>query len=271
MLRYETAKTWRKALVFSAFVCSISSGITIAGLQSDPAKFANTLVKTSILFTHTHGFWINPVLVLLVSVFSWAHLYIGSRHSWHVVEAILKEQRKLFFGRVRNEPEHNHNVTLFMWKRRLWLQPWTWPIGGHLVPVAHFSDRKRRIPNFKAPINSPGLAEGIAGCAWQNNEFFSKPNLPNLNVGLPSNAAFATYAKETQMHVEWVRKKWKRAQKENTNMALSFSAWPIDVSGKHWGVLVIDSTRPEKISPNKNNKKLFRKYNDLLVVALEEV
>lgn len=271
MLRYDIAKTWRKVLVSGAFVCGISSGVVTGVMQANPASFSSPLIHELVQVIHKHGFWINLTLVLSVSLFSWANLYIGPKHSWRVIESILKEQRNLFFGTLNDEPEHNHKATLFVWKRRLWFQPWTWRAGGYLVAVAHFSDRKRNIPNFVAPINNPGLAEGVAGRAWQNKQPVYRPNLPDLNVERPSDAEFARYAKETNMPTEWVREKWNKAQKENVSMARSYSAWPIEVAGKDWGVIVINSTNPEKIGVNKGNKKLFRKYTDLLVLALEEV
>lgn len=271
MLRYDIAKTWRKVLVSGAFICGISAGIVIAGLESDPATFTRPLVKDLIQLTHDHGFWVNPALILLGALFSWANLYIGPKHSWHVIEAILKEQRNLFFGNLNDEPEHNHKATLFMWKRGLWFKPLSWRVGGYLVAVAHFSERKRSIPNFKAPINSPDLAEGVVGKAWQNNQPVYKPNLPDLNVERPTDLEFTRYAKETNMPLKWVRENWQKAQKESASMARSYTAWPIEVGGKAWGVLVIDSTNPDRISVNRNTKKLFKKYTDLLSLALEEV
>lgn len=270
MLRYDIAKKWRKALVFGAGICTISYTFISAGLQAESNTYANPIYNYTVQFIHNYGFIINPILLALISLFSWANLYIGQKHSWRTIEAILEEQRNLLFGKL-NDPEHNHKVTLFMWKQILWFKPWTWRVGGYLVPVARFGERSRNnIPNFKAPINNPGLAEGVAGLGWQHKKPVHKFNLPNLNETQPSNTQFETYAKETNMGVKWVKKRWIADQRNKRSTALSYAVWRIKASGKVWGVLVIDSTIPAKIIPKPADNKVFKAYLELITRALEE-
>jgi hypothetical protein len=270
MLPRDIHKNWRRLMVSGTFLSTTFTALIYAGLESDQSRLSPPILVRFVDFSHVHGFWVIPILLLLTSLLSWATIYVGPKHHWRIIESILGQQRKLLFDSME-EPEHNHKVTLFEWKRGVWYLPWTYFYeAGYLVAVARYGDRRRgRIPRFNASKET-GDAKGVVGLAWQYRREQYVQSLPNLNADHPSEADFKRYAARTNSSLEWVRKRWDKCRRENRATALSYLAVPIDINGRTWGVVVIDSTSPDEIPGRGPNRQQFKLLINVLTDALDE-
>jgi hypothetical protein len=85
-------------------------------------------------------------------------------------------------------------------------------------------------------------AEGVAGKAWSCNGILYKRKLPDLYSDT-SKENVAAYANETWLAEELVRKRME----EGLSLARSYLGIQIEVKGKRWGVIVLDSRKPDGI------------------------
>ena len=93
--------------------------------------------------------------------------------------------------------------------------------------------------------------------------------VPRSDIALPTlNAESAatdieTYAKETGVGAEWVRQQLDHGRP----LAASYAALAVQLSGQPWGVLVLDSRRPNSIDRGKLDR--FKTFGNLLTPLLE--
>ncbi len=168
-------------------------------------------------------------------------------------------QRQIF---PESDHTHYHRITVFKHTaicglfaihrpvRGRWYWPWgknAWPWSGWLVPIlrsGHTNQKPSSI--FLAPENEPDRAEGIAGNAWSRNNTVHVSNLDKM-VAESSPAKRREYAEKTFTPVELIDL-YIRANKP---IGRSFAAFPIEVKGNVWGVVVIDSRAPDGVT-NEN-------------------
>lgn len=77
-------------------------------------------------------------------------------------------------------------------------------------------------------------AEGVAGVTWAENYVIPVRDLPDLRNA--SAAEKEEYARQTFVTVKWLAKEKPRSR--------SLCGIPVQVRGKKWGVLVLDSEAP---------------------------
>jgi len=98
-------------------------------------------------------------------------------------------------------------------------------------------------------------AQGIAGRTWAGKGIVAVDGLPDLGNN-PTEEAISDYANRTFVSFKWL-KRW--IKKEHPSR--SFQGVPIEVKGKPWGVVVLDSRDERPIGP-----KARREYNALAKV-----
>jgi len=88
---------------------------------------------------------------------------------------------------------------------------------------------------FLAPDDADA-AEGVAGLAWSCNKMIPVSELPDLYAD-QTDENIRVYATRTWLSPDLVKKRLNKRYA----MARSYLGIPIEVKGKRWGVLVLDS------------------------------
>lgn len=173
----------------------------------------------------------------------------GSPRVWRIIQAMLNEMQKRAF-KDSDEALHFHRVTLFQHRKSRFMLRWSkgrGPRAGWLFPVARSGFTSQTSDSvFLAPDDADN-AEGVAGHAWRGNgTIVNEVGVPDLGTD-SSDAAIKDYADATWVSEDWVRKRLE----DKKNCPRSFCGVPIEVKGKRYGVLLLDSRKPENIlDPN---------------------
>jgi len=113
---------------------------------------------------------------------------------------------------------------------------------------------------FRAPDN-PNAAEGIAGRTWAIGKIVLVDNLPDLSVNSSQKPAdLELYAEKTGVKVAWL----KEALRKQQFLARSFCGIPVEVKGRLWGVIVVDSRRPKIVAAEETYRLVSRVLGKLL-------
>ena len=140
---------------------------------------------------------------------------------------------------------------------RFWLCRWPW--SGWLVPVERSGHTTRRSHTIFLAPDDADQAEGIAGQTWAQNRVVVVNGLSDVNEN-PSREVLAEYAQRTWIAETWVLQKQRQH-------ARSFCGIPVEVKGKLWGVIVLDSRNPQAIDQNAD--KFYRLIGRVLGKLLE--
>lgn len=208
-------------------------GVIGGAKLADPAKSGD--YRPFLAAMQNVSWWAIPALYFTNLMFQAAVKAISPPWVWETVRAILDQLRVHAFGKIRGGLQQHNRVTLFkhVWWRWAWCK---WPWSGWLVPVERsgYTARKTNIA-FPAPDDGD-RAMGIAGRAWASNETVSKSNLPDVTDTSPEEE-LRRYAEETFITVEMLKSRLR----PNKKVALSLTAFPVEVKNKVWGVIVFDS------------------------------
>jgi hypothetical protein len=183
---------------------------------------------------------------------------IGSSTRWKTVQVVLNQYRdQVFGGNAKNDPQHYHRVTIFKYVRwRIGFVCWPW--SGWLVPVARSGvTRKSRINCFRASLDDPSLAEGIGGQAFAGMKTLVIDGLPDLTIPQANTDDIKNYAQRTFLSEKRVMKK--------TLTARSLVGIPLEVKGKPWGCIVLDSHYPAAIPIRENMYSVLAKVLEELL------
>ena len=227
----------------------------------DTIRWGVVVVET-IAWLNRWGTVALPTLPVLLVLGHWTCHIIGPPWVWGAIHAVLNEFREhAFHATGVRDPLHYHRVTLFRFCRCRWLFPlhswrsvcWPWGVGrwpwsGWLVPVARSGHTtKTRSTIFLAPDDAD-CAEGIAGQTWTTNTTLPVSNLPLINEeASPEDIGF--YAQQT-----FVTEQWIRARIAVKALPRSLHGIPVEVNGRLWGVLVLDSRSEAGIKMNRAGK-----------------
>ncbi len=154
---------------------------------------------------------------------------------WTTVHKLLTSfQRDIFQAELsRGDPMDLHRLTLFKRLRfRCWVCKWPW--SGWLVPIersGHTTQSTAAV--FRAPDEAK-RAEGVAGNTWRASVVIFRENLPDVSSAAAPPQDVADYARQTWTTPELVARRRPSAR--------SYVGIPLDVNGKPWGVVVLDST-----------------------------
>ena len=224
-------------------------------VKADPANWAWAMTALTWL---QQSAWLSiPVLTLGLGLMQAARSMIGPPWIWETVHYLLDRLQEHVFEQQVGTPLHYHRVTLFRYVR---LRPsfCRWPWSGWLVPVersGHTTRKSRSV--FLAPDDADRV-EGIAGQTWAQKSVVIVENLPDLS-GTHSLRLLEEYAHKTWVSVEWLQSR--------TQHARSFRGIPVEVKGRLWGVIVLDSRSPTAI--DQNAVKVYRLIGRYLGKLLE--
>jgi hypothetical protein len=220
--------------------CQVMQWLTYAALgMLGGAKFATPSASgpfQPLLVALQHvSWWAMPVIYLGNVAFQAGTNAISPPWVWNTVRAILDQLRVHAFKPTQGELQQSNRVTLFKHVRWRWALC-KWPWSGWLIPVERSGYTTRKTDTvFRAPDDGD-LAEGVAGRAWASEGLVSKSNLPNVNADSPLQEQ-KRYADETYMSLDTL----KRRLDGKKAVALSLTAFPVEVKNKVWGVIVFDS------------------------------
>ncbi len=176
--------------------------------------------------------WAFPAVLVLAPVFEFIRRWAERQVLWPLVKALLEDFRsKLYPSNL--DGAHVHRVTLFKhssWVlRKKFFKSFGFGWVYILERTGHTTQNSRTV--FRA-ANDPDKAEGVAGSTWAFNRVSYFEDLPDLS-GNPSDRAIAEYAKKTSCPIDEIRVRKPRSR--------SLCGIPVEVRGRVWGVLVIDS------------------------------
>lgn len=154
-----------------------------------------------------------------------------------------------------------HRVTLFKrtsfaWKIRRPGSRKHWPYGdgyfpwsGWLMPVLRSGHTAQTSSSaFLAPSGELShKVKGVVGRAWASKNTIVVDNLSEIR----QDSALRTkesYASKTFCEIDWV----ERCLDQNRQPPRSIGAIPIEVHGKIWGALVLDSKAPDGVTNEKS-------------------
>ena len=252
-------------LIFFQYALGSATTVWGATLKTNPAKFPTSIQPFApyILYAQENAWWGIPVSMLFlgaIQVFKKSH---GNPIIWNSVHGILNDFRDKVFP---NQPaEHEHRVTLFRhydsyFCLRTLLTRFPW--SGCLVPVVR-SGEVTQNPHviFNAPPDTPNKSTGVAGLTWESRECQHISNLPDLDT-TSAERRIHSYASKTKSSPANIAKKVKKGK----ILARSFYGIPVEVKGKTWGVIILDSRNPQ--IPNAEGiKQLYRN----LAIPLERL
>jgi len=203
--------------------------------------------------------------------------YLGPPWAWKALQSVLDELREHAFIVNAADATHHHRVTLFKrvryririwpWRSRCW--PWgkgRWPASGWLVPVLRSGHTTQRSGSVFLAPDDADRAEGVAGQAWSHSEsIIYLEALPDLDED-SSTPDVKRYARETWLNEGLVRKRLKA----ELSCSRSFCGIAIEVKGKVWGVIVLDSRRTRGIrKPSGKNLVTYTVMAKFLRTLLE--
>lgn len=170
--------------------------------------------------------------------------FVGAPWVWEAIHHLLDQMQRLAFQKLPagTAPPHHHRATLFKsvpWYR---VPPRLWSCRRWLVPVERsgHTTRECRVA-FKIPDRADDV-EGVAGRTWALNQVHVIRSLPDLwATGDADEQATSDYAKRTYVSPAWVRAQRPQAR--------SYCGIPVEVRGRLWGVLVLDSRDPGVLDP----------------------
>lgn len=248
-------RSFHRVLYIAVFLTPVVGGIKALTpeLLSEWKHWVPLFVPV-VRYVQSEAWWLLILLSVVAGTSKLICTYIGEPWAWETVQTTLEELQSHAF-KQNTDPLHHHRVTLFkhercrfricfgQWRHKFW--PWgrrRGPCSGWLVPVArtgHTTQKTKTV--FLAPDDADA-AEGIAGQAWNRSVMIPVSGLPDLNAER-TEANISDYASRTWLSRELV--------KQRIHMGLptarSYLGIPIEVKGRKWGVLVLDSRDPNGI------------------------
>ena len=225
----------------------------------------------------SNAWWLVVVFTALALCSKWLASHLEKAWVWEAVQTLLDQVCTSAFGTLAGQPFHHHRATLFQYKRRLyWLWPFRksrfrwwpwghkcWPSSGWLVPVLRSNHTSKKTSTlFLAPDNAD-RAEGIVGRIWaQGKALEVKVDVPAKSVTQAWNAALKRkYEKTTYLPNDWLDER----STDCSTLALAFWGIPIELKGRRWGVLLLDSRKKDGINLSKLDELLYARMFDKLI------
>lgn len=263
MMRGTYARISSQVMGSVTWLCVLLIAVLSAAIKVDASQYKNwpLLLKTILWLRNTA--WISLFgLTITAAGLNELRARIGSNARWQTVQLIVDQYHDQLFDKVEG-PVHHHNVTLYKFVRwHVWFCRWPW--SGWVQPVIRSGHRtKKGIPWFRASLEHPEQAKGIAGTTFSSDQQVKRENLPDLDTANVTEEQLNDYAGKTYVTRTWLGKRSRRPN------ARFYWGIPIEVSGKTWGALVIDS-RSTTVSPSKQTLKTLVILQEMLGKVLDK-
>lgn len=229
-------------------VAQVASGFIVAStgaiLKADAALWP--VFKGLIVPAQSNAFWIIPTFTLLTGTAKLAKDQIKEPWFWDTLHSVLERIRESVFS---DAPETevsalNEKVILFQFRERRW-RFFVYPSKDWLCGIERSGHMRRRRRRWLRVPDHGRSAEGVAGQAWTKNQMVIVTDLPPIN-GDSGEDVYGTYSKLTSMSLKWLRA--QRYGSENL-APRALCAFPVEVAGNPWGVLLIVSSYPSLPDP----------------------
>jgi hypothetical protein len=208
-------------------------GVVGGAKLADPAKSGD--YRPFLAAMQNVSWWAVPALYFANLTFQAVAKAISPPWVWETVRAILHQLQVHAFRNIKGGLQQENRVTLF--KHVGWRWAFCkWPWSGWLLPVERSGYTTRKTNTVFLAPDDGHKAEGVAGRAWASDGTVSVYNLPDVTDTSPEEE-LKHYAQETYITDD----KLKQRLKENKKLALSLTAFPVEVKNKVWGVIVFDS------------------------------
>lgn len=232
MLKFTLRNRWHKGLGFASWLLGFVSVVVAAALRADVAVWEqrSQFIGEILRRNQDNAWWFLPTLMALVGTAQLGKRFVGPPIVWSTLKAVLDLFREHTFGTIEDDPVHFHRVTLFKHRRFAFTFSEN-PFGGRLVPFERSGHTTRVCRSkFRAPDDAD-KCEGIAGRTWATGKPVRVAGLPDTLSG--ADVELQAYADATYMTVEDVRRLRPKAR--------SYLGLPVEVGGRVWGVIVLDS------------------------------
>jgi hypothetical protein len=212
--------------------------VVCAALLKVPADFQKAVVDNSQVlgFLQHQAWWALPALLVSVPAGDALRRWIERQTLWPLVKALLNDFRNRLYPQS-TDPAHFHRVTLF--RHAKWV--WRWrAIKARALGWVYIVERTGHTTQNSKTIfracNDPELAVGVAGTTWTANQLTYFEGLPILRDE-SHESELAQYASKTNCSLDEIRRRRPQSR--------SLCGIPVEVKGRVWGVLVIDSRYAE--------------------------
>lgn len=249
---------WRKIPATLRIVIPVYLSLigALANHKVDDVYASSHPVRTALYEKIFHGqslIWIAIVIWILLEFYGWFMRKQGNPLQKNLIKFILNQYREQAFNSEHGDSEDHHRVTLFKykprhfqiknsywitsaqycaWLRRLWPRP-------HLVLFLR-AGRLSQSTNVVFPVyDDSDKVNGWAAHVWATGCAAVVDHLPDTE-----NGSVQEYATRTKSTTEVIH----RYRDAKRKMPRSIAAIPIEVHGASWGVLVLDSRRPNGVS-----------------------
>ena len=223
------------------WIAGIGLACFAAATKAEPKNWV--WAATSLAWLQDTAWLFIPLFTVGLGLIQILRSATGPPWIWQHVHYLLDTFRQHVFKKQRGTPLHYNRVTLFRYVRfRCALCRWPW--SGWLIPVersGHTTQRSRTA--FLVPDNADRV-QGIAGQTWAQNSVVMVNGLPDIN-GSPSLELLAQYAQQTWVSVPWLQNRSQHGR--------AFCGISVEVKGRMWGVVVLDSRSPDAIDQEAVN------------------
>ena len=226
--------------IFGSFQWMVSTAVILFSglLKIDVSKLKGALdfFVPSVTWIQSNAWWSILTLTALGGLAKLANSRIGAPWVWEHVHFILDKYQELIFEGEEGAV-HHHRVTLFKYVH---CQNWAkfWDRRGGLIAVERSGHTTMKsAASFKAPDNADE-AEGIAGWTWAAKRVITLQKLPDIHTNRAENHRLkhrAKYSKDARVSLKWLD------EHPDSARARSLCGIPVEVKGRIWGVIVIDS------------------------------
>lgn len=268
MIRLNWLKHTSVYLKWGAIISGAIAGALGFLLKWSSADY--TGIRQELLQYNEASVWVTiPAFTALAGILTFFKTHFGTANTWKMATHLIEEFRQAIFQGNQNiggEAAHHNRVTLY--KFVSWRFAFCrWPWSNWVVPVARtgHTTQNWRIPRFPAPRGRPDAAKGVAGVTFAFNTTIIVDKLPNL-TDTSSDRIAIRYARKAFVDIKWVKRRLRRGSCPIRSMV----GIPIEVDGKPWGAIVVDSRNPQTIidikelEEGEEFKRLARSLSKLL-------
>lgn len=247
---------YKASLISLPVVAGLSSGVGFAidaDLDAETYQSWPTVFIVVIQLLKNHSFFLLSMF-LVVALLASIGLKVGDPWIWDKLQFILDEYKNKALNSKDSDPDHYHRVTLFKYKKFIglrkcpsgtWKSPWNGNeiTGGWLVPVLRSGHTSKKTSIVFAAPDNADQAEGIVGQAWSCKRPIIVVRLGEVKSTM-SEQNKQKYAAKTFCSIGIV----EHYIKTNRPAPRSIAAIPLEVDGKIWGVIVLDSRNATGVS-----------------------